>query len=270
MKKIIPKIKKISLLVLLFVIIFSCRDAVQKPKEPEQNVSFTKTYQGLIYDDEVLMLINADEGVISGNYFYIDKGIQLKIDGTINEVGVVLLQEYDKQRNRTGLFKGQIEGVTFTGYWTKQDKKAKMDFVFKESSKSYFKELSSYKELSSFNQNKIKTSTDIEKYENYLAKNPNKFNWKCHDQLRHLYYGKGDVKTSLYHSDILFKNIPMNEYTMNCITDWSLKNKEYDELKMKLRNVITDYPQFKYLNAACKIQLGDVYKIENNKLLVLT
>ncbi len=102
-------------------------------------VDFIKTFEGKINNKfPITFKITANNGQITGTYFYNKVGKDLKLKGTIDKDGNISLTEYDEKGNSTGLFKGSTKNNNkIEGNWSKPDGSSSMPFYLIESNTSY-------------------------------------------------------------------------------------------------------------------------------------
>jgi len=97
----------------------------------------------------------------------------------------------------------------------------------------------------------------INKYNAYLNENPD-FNWAVHNELRHLYITTGDERSSLEHCDILLHFSLADEYILNILSGWKIGH-DSNKAISNLLYYTKAYPDLKYLEAACFVEMGDLY-----------
>lgn len=144
---------KTKLLVLLIILIslFSCKNQDKKElieSQKEIKTNFIKTFEGKIDDKyKIMMKITSDDGIISGKYFYKSNGVELKLSGEINN-GNIILKEFNKDSNQTGMFKGKIiNNEKIIGEWSKPDGNKIMNFKLIESNTDYSTALNQSKNI---------------------------------------------------------------------------------------------------------------------------
>jgi len=139
------KIKKNLFILLLILSIISCKNEKQEGKTEKQIekteiiTDFIKTYEGNINGKyEIMMKITSDNGEINGSYFYKKNGIKIDIKGNLKNNGSIVLNEFDKNGNQTGIFKGNLKNEhKIIGKWSKPNGKNNMDFKLIESNSEY-------------------------------------------------------------------------------------------------------------------------------------
>jgi hypothetical protein len=57
--------------------------------------------------------------------------------------------------------------------------------------------------------------------EDFLSKNPGVYDWKVHNELRHL-YGEINPRKSMVHSDIILGHSPMDDYILHILSGWQI------------------------------------------------
>jgi hypothetical protein len=129
------KAKKTLFILLIILSVISCKDEKQK----EITKDFIRTYEGNINEKyEIMMKITSDNGKISGSYFYKKKGIKIGIKGSLKDDGSIILNEFDKNGNQTGIFEGNLKNEhKIIGKWSKPNGKNNMDFKLIESNSNY-------------------------------------------------------------------------------------------------------------------------------------
>lgn len=99
--------------------------------------------------------------------------------------------------------------------------------------------------------------------ENQIYKEPDKFSFDAHNELRHLYSSRNEHK-AFYHCDEIFKHSPMNNYILSILSGWQL-DKDFKSAIISLENNRKKYPVFQFVNAACLIKEGELYLKLGNK-----
>jgi len=99
--------------------------------------------------------------------------------------------------------------------------------------------------------------------EDFLSKNPGVYDWKVHNELRHLYGGINPRK-AMVHSDIILGHSPMDDYVLQILSGWQI-NKDTATARANLLMQMQSYPDLKFVNAACAIKVGDLYAAEGNQ-----
>jgi hypothetical protein len=86
---------------------------------------------GTIGKAPVLLELDHTGDTVSGWYYYLKVGKQIRLDGKLNPGGLFDIQEYTASTNsRTGSFKGRIKNGHWTGTWTDAAGKKSFDIVF--------------------------------------------------------------------------------------------------------------------------------------------
>jgi hypothetical protein len=98
--------------------------------------------------------------------------------------------------------------------------------------------------------------------EAYLKAHPEPFDSYGHNLLRHLYLAV-DERKAMEECDLIFAHSFMDEYTLQCLSDWNL-DKRPDQAVKNLLQVSRKYPDLKFLNAACTLEIARLYKQLNN------
>lgn len=149
-------IKHLFYMAFMTIVLFSCKEQTSQSSEsqnlstnqtqteevsnePKIKVDFVKTFEGQINNKyDIVMKLISNNGQIKGNYFYKSKGDALAIAGEIEESGNVILNEFDKNGNQTGLFNGiLINENKIEGKWNKPDGSNKLDFYVLASNSNY-------------------------------------------------------------------------------------------------------------------------------------
>lgn len=125
------------------------------PEAKEARFDFIKTFAGKIDNKYGIHLkIQAEDGEISGTYFYDNVGIDLRLRGSLASDSTLLLEEFDEKSNQTGTWKGKLlNGSKLTGDWAKPDGSKAKPFMLLVTSDSYdaFKRDISDEKYASFN-----------------------------------------------------------------------------------------------------------------------
>lgn len=101
----------------------------------------------------------------------------------------------------------------------------------------------------------------IETLEAYLRSHPTPFDTYGHNVLRHLYMSV-DQRKAMEQCDLIFSHSFMDEYTLQCLSDWRL-DREPDLAVQNLLKVSRHYPELKFLHAACTLEIARLYKGQN-------
>ena len=131
---------KITLLCTLFGCLISCTGNPDEADGKKDGVpeSFVKTYEGSLDNQyKVVMKITSNEGIVTGTYFYLSQGGNLKLQGELSVSNEILLNEFNDDGNQVGLFKGRLDGSKIEGTWSKPDGSKEMPFLLIESSTVY-------------------------------------------------------------------------------------------------------------------------------------
>lgn len=105
-------------------------------------------------------------------------------------------------------------------------------------------------------------NVEIAKLEDYVRKNPRGFNWKVHNDLRHLYSGI-DERKSLEQSDIILKNSILDDYILRILSRWRM-DKDTDQAISNLLYWTDAYPEMQYVQAACWLKAGDLFNSKSD------
>lgn len=98
---------------------------------------FTKTFEGTINGKYgIIMTLTNNSNMLNGTNTYKSQGSSMKISGTINANGELTLNEFNDKGIMTGIFKGQMNGNSISGQWSKPDGSKSMTFSISESSNS--------------------------------------------------------------------------------------------------------------------------------------
>jgi hypothetical protein len=88
---------------------------------------------GTIGKAPVFLDLDRTGDTVSGWYFYLKVGKQIRLDGKLDPNGLFDIQEYTASTNsRTGSFKGRIKNGHWTGTWTDAAKKKSFEVTFDE------------------------------------------------------------------------------------------------------------------------------------------
>jgi tetratricopeptide (TPR) repeat protein len=118
-----------------------------------------------------------------------------------------------------------------------------------------------------------KNQDEIARLENFLEKNPDHFNWKVHNELRHL-YGGSNKRKAMEHANIILEHSIMDGYMMNILSGWQL-DKGPQKAILNLNIKAKEYSDLEFIRAATLIEtghihtkLGNIDKAESNYLKV--
>jgi hypothetical protein len=88
---------------------------------------------GTIGKAPVFLDLDRTGDTVSGWYFYLKAGKQIRLDGKLNPNGLFDIQEHSASSNsRTGSLKGRIKNGRWAGTWTDADGKRPTDVAFDE------------------------------------------------------------------------------------------------------------------------------------------
>jgi hypothetical protein len=94
--------------------------------------------------------------------------------------------------------------------------------------------------------------------ETYLQTHAGPYDSYGHNILRHLYMAVNERK-AMEECDHIFANSFMDDYTLQCLSDWTLDREPAKALKY-LQRVSNKYEDLKYLHAACTLEIARLYK----------
>jgi hypothetical protein len=99
------------------------------------NISnFTKSFEGTINNKfGIIMTLTKNAKSLNGTYTYKNKGIPIKISGSIDDNGNLTINEFNDNVSMTGVFKGQLSGENIIGNWEKPDGSKIIPFSITES-----------------------------------------------------------------------------------------------------------------------------------------
>lgn len=99
-----------------------------------EHTNFNSRYEGSIDSKYgIYMSIQSNNGVVTGEYFYKKNGEPLMIQGTINNEGDMLLNEFDSNNNLTGVFRSSVSNIEkIEGVWSKPNGQSQMPFLLKK------------------------------------------------------------------------------------------------------------------------------------------
>lgn len=131
----------------LFLFLFSCTSSSTTTKK---QYNFIKTFEGEIGNKyQIIAKFRCENGAVTGNYYYKNKGQEIIIKGEINN-NKVILKEFDKIGNQTGNFEGNFEGDNkISGIWSKPNGNNQVNFVLLETNTDYNSVLNEFQELKS-------------------------------------------------------------------------------------------------------------------------
>jgi len=118
--------------------------------------SSIKLFKGKIDSKyEIVMELTISNGTINGRYYYVSKGIDMKLKGTIDNANNATVNEFNDRGSLTGVFKGSISSIGFVGTWEKPDGSKILDLSLAPYYGEYKGEVSNSSSSSSFDVNKI-------------------------------------------------------------------------------------------------------------------
>ena len=100
------------------------------------------------------------------------------------------------------------------------------------------------------------TQVKIEALERELDQQSGKFDWRIHNELRHLHSGF-DERQTYYHSDVNLKHSVMDDYILSILSGWQIKDNRPKAVE-NLQQAAVKYPEFPFLAAACLLKAGDL------------
>ena len=128
-----------QMITLMGIIYFqtSCSNKQANQSKSEVNIAknnnFTKTYKGSLNNKfQISMTLIKTDNELNGTYSYIGKNTTLKLEGSIDNEGNISLNEFNNIGNITGNFKGQLNGTSINGIWSKPDGSNSMPFLITE------------------------------------------------------------------------------------------------------------------------------------------
>jgi hypothetical protein len=98
------------------------------------------------------------------------------------------------------------------------------------------------------------TQAKIETLEKKWKSKPGEFDWGVHNDLRHLYGGR-DVKKMLLHCNIIFRNSPMDGYTLDCL---GARAPDKAQAIKTLLELAKDHPEYTFLALACWLKAAEL------------
>ncbi len=101
-------------------------------------------------------------------------------------------------------------------------------------------------------------TAEIDRIERILNSKPGNYDYSLRNKLRHL-YGRNERKMMEQNDIILQHEFDSRNglYIMNCL-DWWQSKKNPEQAITYLTEAATNYPQFKFLRAACLMRIGDI------------
>jgi hypothetical protein len=99
----------------------------------------------------------------------------------------------------------------------------------------------------------------IAEYEQKLAANPEPFDWRTHNELRHL-YGAFDERRSVHHSNIILRHALMDDYILDICSDWMIGRDCGNAIRNLDRYASRYGKDMPFLAAACWLKAGDLEK----------
>jgi hypothetical protein len=141
--------KQIILFLISTLIITSCSD------KNNSQVNFSKVYEGQIDKQyEIVLKLNKKGDSLDGEYYYTKYNSTIQLKGTIKD-NIVVLNEFDKNGNQTGIFNGELKDNKIEGLWSKPNGEKSKNFFIQETDKSYSAKTEEPKEESTQKPNQI-------------------------------------------------------------------------------------------------------------------
>ena len=105
----------------------------------------------------------------------------------------------------------------------------------------------------------------LSRFELIAANNPGVYSYQLYNGLRHFYGISGKEKESLRASDTILSNEPMHGYIVGIVLASNhLRDGDKKKAIESLKNHLQKANGFNFVSAACLIQLGDLYRAEND------
>lgn len=94
---------------------------------------FSKTYTGMIGGKYAIEMELTKKGkLLTGSYFYVSKGVPIKLSGTIDANGYINLEEFSDAGVKTGVFIGRLLANKISGKWQTPDAARTLTFSLTE------------------------------------------------------------------------------------------------------------------------------------------
>ncbi|RPJ18948.1 MAG: hypothetical protein EHM33_31110, partial [Chloroflexi bacterium] len=110
------------------------------------------------------------------------------------------------------------------------------------------------------------TQERIQQLERFLKENPGVFDWKVHNELRHLYITNNprNPRRSMEYSNVILQHSFMDIYILNILSEWQI-GKNTSTARANLLRSAPSFPDLRFIAAACFLKIGDLYAAEGNK-----
>lgn len=143
--------KQIILFLISTLIITSCSCTDKNNSQ----VNFSKVYEGQIDKQyEIVLKLNKKGDSLDGEYYYTKYNSTIQLKGTIKD-NIVVLNEFDKNGNQTGVFNGELKENKIEGLWSKPNGEKSKNFFIQETDKSYIVKVDEPEEETTQKPNKI-------------------------------------------------------------------------------------------------------------------
>lgn len=106
-------------------------------KQKVEIPDFNKYYEGSLNNKyQITMSLTKTKNILSGNYAYTSTGDPIKISGTIDDAGTIILNEYTDAGMLIGTFNGKYQQSGIVGDWNKANSSSSMPFYLTEKEKA--------------------------------------------------------------------------------------------------------------------------------------
>ncbi|TYB76931.1 hypothetical protein [Bizionia myxarmorum] len=123
-------------LAFLTLLVISCKGKTEKDITTS---NFTNTFTGKMDGENPLLLkLKADNGILTGTYFYNNLGKNMDVKGTISKDSTIILNELDNNGTQTGLWKAKlINQNEMSGTWSKPNGDSAKNFTLNTTSETF-------------------------------------------------------------------------------------------------------------------------------------
>lgn len=109
-------------------------------------------------------------------------------------------------------------------------------------------------------------SVRILKLEQELRNHVGVFDWKAHNELRHLYITSKppNVRRAMEHTNAILEHSFMDDYMLDILSEWRI-GKDNAIARSNLQKNAEEFPDLKFVRAACFVKIGDLYAADGNR-----
>ena len=114
-----------ALIIFLGIIILGACSNPEPPKtelpQTPEIQDFTESFDGTISSYPVIMTLSKKGNELTGTYTYKKKGLTFRVNGEIDSLGNLMINEFSDKGSITGVFKGQYSEDRIIGNWQRPD-----------------------------------------------------------------------------------------------------------------------------------------------------